>query len=998
MLRFFKTKTFRVLTLAAVLIAVYAIAGFVFAPKLLRSALLKDIPESLGVTPVVGRIRVNPFLLQVSIDQFSLPGRDGVKLLAFERLFVDFELSSIWHRAYSFANIDVTSPYVGAIVAPDGSLNLLALRPKAAAAKPAKASTSPPAVRVGSFKITQGSLTYEDRSRPDVFTARLEPINFELRDFTTGAEGGKFNLTGTSKLGERIEWHGHVSVEPIESDGEFRVAGLRVHTLWEYLEDKLNFGVNSGTIDLAATYKFSAGNGSAQVSKVAVSDLAIRPKDSDTDWITVPGLTATAATVDFATRRAHVDQVSVAGLKLLAWLEPDGSINLLKLAAAPGVIPAAAVTTMPAPGPAATSTAGGGAAAAPWQFEVQRLDVRDASLSVEDRSTHPAVKVVLAPFAMQLSGASQDLSKPLGLTLDTRVNEQGSLTMTGEVAPQPLMANLRVKLAGIDLTAAQPYIAQRSGMTLLDGRLGGEGKVHYGAQQGTPAVRFSGDISVDKLHTVDNALHDDFINWDGLDIHGLNYSQGPDRLDIEQIVARKPYVRVIIESDASLNVKRVLAGPGAAATGAPAAVSRPASRAAASQPAAAPAGPQRMPLSIKKIVVQAGQANFTDLSVMPNFSAGIQALQGTVLGMSSKQNPPATLDLHGSVDTYAPVSITGAFNVLAPRLYTDIAMNFRNIDLAIFNPYSGKFAGYDISQGKLSTELHYKIDDRKLDAKHHIVVQDLEFGQKTESKDAVSLPIKLAVALLKDRNGVIELDLPVTGSLDDPEFRLAPVIWKAFAHIVERAVTAPFALLGSLFGAGPDIQYIEFPPGVSSLDAAATDKIKAVARALSERPQLKIEVPIAVVAELDRPALADARFHEQLAAAGAALPPSSKKTTGAAGAPPAVEQLDSATQLELLTQLYRKDFATEPKFSDSVTALKSKPEITSAKIDFLSKAIRDHIQIGDSELQRSGQERARAVQQQLLADTQLDPERIFLAANDKARAIDGKVQLELSLR
>jgi hypothetical protein len=255
----------------------------------------------------------------------------------------------------------------------------------------------------------------------------------------------------------------------------------------------------------------------------------------------------------------------------------------------------------------------------------------------------------------------------------------------------------------------------------------------------------------------------------------------------------------------------------------------------------------------------------------------------------------------------------------------------------------------------------------------------------------------LAVALLKDRNGVIELDLPVTGSLDDPEFRLAPIIWKVFVNILERVVTAPFALLGSLFGGGPDIQFIEFPPGVSTLDSAATDKVKTVAKALIERPQLKIEVPIAVVPDLDRPALSAARFKAELSAAQSSKN-SPKKAASAAGGQPSFEELDPAGQLELLTSLYAKDFGAEPKFPDAVTGLKSKPEITPAKIDFLSKAIREHIQIGEGELQTLGQERARTLQRLLLADAQVDAERVFLVGSDKAKAKDGVVQLELSLR
>jgi Domain of Unknown Function (DUF748) len=1010
-----------VAAVVAVLVGLYALAGFVVAPKLVRSALLKDIPEAIGVTPAVGDIRINPFLLQVTVEKFSLTAPGGQKLLGFDRLFVDFELSSIWHRAYSFGAIDLTSPFVNATVAKDGSLNLMQLRPKTPA-KPDEKSGPLPAIRIGAFKVSQGALSYEDHSQPDEFAARLEPVNFELREFTTGAEGGKFNFTAASKLGERFEWHGHLSVQPLESDGEFRIDGLLAHTLWEYLEDRLNFVVNSGAIDLAATYKFSAvgdpaakggadgrpaggrpANLQVEMSKLALSNLTVRPKDSETDWITVPGLAVTGTTVDLAAHRAHVDLISITGIKLLTWLEPDGSFNLLKLTqaaspakAAPAAPPPAAPSTV---APPATVSPASADASAPWQFDLGQFEVRDASISAEDRSVHPAVKVGLAPFSLQVKGVSQDMSKAVSVTLETRLDENGSLAINGEVTPQPAAADLSVKLSGVALTAIQPYIAQHTAMTLLDGRLGGEAKLHYGAQKNAPVVQFSGNINVEKLHTVDNALQDDFINWDRLDILGLKYTKGPDRLDIEQIVARKPYARIIIESDESMNVKRVLTAPGTAPPAAPAAppASAATTRGSAKSPtpAAAPA-PDTMPISVKKVVVESGQANFTDLSVTPNFSTGIQALGGTISGISSKAGSRAKVDLHGSVDQYSPVAVTGEFNVLGPKLYTDIAMSFRNMELTIFNPYSGKFAGYNISKGKLSTELHYKVDGRKLDAQHHIVIDQLEFGEKTASKDAVSLPVKLAVSLLKDRNGVIDLNLPVTGSLDDPSFRLAPIIWKVFVNILEKAVTAPFALLGSLFGGGPDIQFIDFQPGVSTLDPAALDKTKTVSKALVERPQLKIEVPIAVVPDLDRPALVAARFTAELGAAQSVT--GSSKKTAAAGTPAPYDELDPSAKLELLTRLYAKDFGAEPKFPDAVTGIKSKPDIMAAKVDFLEKAIREHIQLGEGDLQTLGQDRAKALEQVLLADSPVGADRVFLVGNDKATPKDGMVRLELTLK
>ena len=1001
-----KSKTFRIAGIVALLVGVYAAAGFLLAPKLLRNALLDKIPIVLtGVKPTVGGVRVNPFLLQVEIKDFYLIGANGTKLVGFSRLFVDFESSSIWHRAYTFSHIDLASPFANAVIFKDGSLNLAQLSPKPTE-KPqptANNAQSIPALRIASFKVTQGFLSFDDRRHPSDFTTRLEPINFELQKFTTGVDGGRFTFTGASKLGERIEWHGHLSVQPIESDGEFQIVALQAHTIWEYLEDRLNFIVKSGKIDLNATYQFSLHDDvdfKAEVSKVALTDLTLRPKDSDSDWVTVPELILSATTVDLKPRRARSDSLSLTGVKLVTWLEPDGSFNLSKLAAtpnAPSTDTAPSAKPLPTP-PAVTAapTAGGPAAAAEWHYDLREFALRSASISAEDRRTRPAAKVLLAPLSVKAQGLGLDLANPVTVSLDTKINGTGTLSATGDLTAQPLAANLNLKFADVELAASQPYIAQYTSMTLLAGALSGDASLHYGPKQPTSLI--GANISIAKLHTIDNALQEDFINWDRLDIQGLKFQHIPDRLDIEQILARKLYARVILEPDESINVKRVLAGPGATVV-APSGTKGP-PVAATAAPAPAPPLPGKapapeapaMPMSIKKIVLQSSQLNFADLTVMPNFATGIQNLQGTVLGLSSKDNSRAKIDLHGSVDAFAPVSITGEANVLSAALHTDLTMSFRNIELSTFNPYSGKFAGYNISKGKLSTELHYKVDGRKLDAQHHIVVEQLEFGAKTESKDAVSLPVKLAVALLKDRQGVIDLNLPVEGSLDDPQFKLAPIIWKVFVHILEKAVTAPFALLGSLFGSGPELQFVDFQPGAADLDPVATEKAQSMVKALNARPQLKLEIPIAVVNELDRPSLIESKFQAQIHALQAAA---RKKSAAATSA---FEQLDPEAQLDLLTQLYGKELGAEAEFPDAIAAIKTKPEITTARVDFLKRELHQHLSVSESELTALGQQRAMNLQQALLSGTSIDPERVFLVANDKAKNEDGRVRLEFSLR
>jgi hypothetical protein len=540
--------------------------------------------------------------------------------------------------------------------------------------------------------------------------------------------------------------------------------------------------------------------------------------------------------------------------------------------------------------------------------------------------------------------------------------------------------------------------------------LSGDAKLRYGAKK--PALELAGNISVAGLHTVDNALNDDFINWDRVDVSGITYQHSPDRLDIQQVIARKLYARVIIEPDTSLNVKRVLTGPGAtvvapAAPGSPPVVATApvptappgkaaSSKAASSKVAASPppAGPSPIPVAIKKVVFHDGRADFADLSVQPNFASGIQSIEGTVVGLSSRADSRAQVDIHGAVDAFSPADITGEVTLLSAVLYTDLRFNFRNIELSIFNPYSGKFAGYDITEGKLTTELHYKLTDRRLDAQHHITIDQLEFGDQTASKDAVSLPVKLAAALLKDRHGVIKLDIPVSGTLDDPDFRLGPIIWKIFVDTLEKVVTSPFALLGALFGGGPELQFIDFRPGSADLDPAAVDKIRTMVKALNERPQLKIEVPIGWIGDLDRPALVEAKLSTQVREAQSGTGNRKRSPADA----PEFEQLDPAAKVEFLTRLYAKNVGGEPKFPQEITSLKTKPESLAAKADLLKQALREHITVTDSDLVTLGQQRAIAVQQALLRDGEVDPARVFLAVNDEAKKQDGKVRLELSLK
>ncbi len=276
--------------------------------------------------------------------------------------------------------------------------------------------------------------------------------------------------------------------------------------------------------------------------------------------------------------------------------------------------------------------------------------------------------------------------------------------------------------------------------------------------------------------------------------------------------------------------------------------------------------------------------NFSDYSVPPDFNAEIQDLKGTVESLSSARDARAQVDLSGNLGEFSPVTIKGELEPFQFDHYTDIGLNFANIALPVFNPYSGKFAGYSIAKGKLYTELHYLIQERKLDAQHKIRIEQLEWGPPTADKGEAGLPVKFATWLLRDSDGVINLDVPVTGSLDDPKFRVGPIVWQIIKNLIVRAVTAPFKFLGSLFKGAEEAQFVSFAPGSAALEPQAAGALATLAKALVQKPGIRLEVPAVVLPELDRPGLIEQSYQEQPRRRhGRASPPCRERPVAPAG-------------------------------------------------------------------------------------------------------------------
>ncbi|MBL8224686.1 MAG: DUF748 domain-containing protein [Chromatiales bacterium] len=981
------------------LVLAWTLLGFLAVPRLVASLARDQVRNDYGRELGIGEVRFNPWLLALEVRGIALPDADGGPLLTLDRLFLDLQVDSVWRRALSFRAVAVDGLVVHATLRPGGDLNLADLaNPALPPGEPPPPAEPLPAVEVADLSVQGARIVFADRDRADPYTTELAPLTFRVRDLSTHITGGdQYELDVTAFGDARIRWRGTFELEPLASAGELELAGIPLPEVDRFLGDALPLQLAAGTASFRARYdladapeglRFVADEGGAEVR-----GLALRERGGAVDLVKVPAIDIAGLRADLARSTVDIGSVNAADGVVTAWLEPDGSVNLVALAgpSAPAADPAAPEPASAVADGAAPPAADGDA----WTVRAPALAVRNFTVTVEDRSLEPAARVTLAPVDVAVAGFTTAPDAAVQVTLSTGINGKGTLQAKADTRLDTLATEATLELAGLALEDLQPWVARAANLDVRQGRLDVTGKLTYGPADAGDAVGFRGDVTVAGLRAIDTLLGEDFVKWSKLRLRGVEYDSlpAPGRLRIREVAAASPYVRLIIGPDGTTNLDTVLAAPGAA--------SAVPAEASAGADAPAPDKPAEPSLAAQVDVVRIrdGSTDFADLSIRPPFATGIQKLKGTVRGLSSDPKARATVELDGQVDQFSPVKIRGEVNPLAAETSLDISMSFRNFELASFTPYAGRFAGYSIRQGKLNLDLNYVVEGQQLKADHHIVIDQLELGDKVDSPDAVSLPLKLAVALLKDRNGVIDLELPVSGSLDDPQFRLAPIIWKVFVNLITKAVTAPFALLGSLFGGGDDVNLIAFAPGEASLGGDGQSRIDALVKALTERPGLELTVPAVFSRDADGPALVESRL-------AALVVDAKRRELAARKADPATAGFDAIAAdrddyLKQLTAAWRETAGPKaplPPLPPAPAGDVADPDDPEPRIAVLEAALRARIEVGDAELFDLARRRAVLVEERLLTGTGIAPERVFLVAPTAVEAGDGAVVLELALR
>ena len=949
----------RVVLAAAGLVGLYAALGFWGAPRLIRSQIVSQAQQRYHRSAAIGEVRFNPFTLRLEAAGFRLPDADGKPMIGFDRLVVQVSPASLW-RGLDFTEIALEAPKVRVVIRPNGRLNLQDLIPPPSG-KPTPQGP-PPKIQIDHLAVRRGGAELIDLDRPTPFAKGFAPIGFSLRDFSTVKDGARFHLKATTDRGERLDWRGGFGLAPLASQGTLVASAVKAAPLAALAGDALPFSVTGGELDATAAYRFALTrerlNLTLDIRQAELAGAGLRARGADRDWVSLPLLVVSDAHVDVPARGVSVGRIEADRPAVTAWLDHDG-VNLARLA-----------------GPARAKPATDAKPATPgWSVSLPDLQLKGGSATFEDRTTDSPVRVAATPIDLAVSGFALPIAKPVQVQASAGIDGGGKVAARGAVSLDRLAADLDLDASGLTLQRLQPYLDHAANLKLMSGRLGARGHLTYADGGAT----YAGQAEVDGLHTVDKVLNQDLVNWRALKVEGIDARSKPVAIKVATITAQAPYAKLVIGPGYVTNIQDVLRPPGSA----PAASASPAGPSPAA-PATAPAPPkQALPVEIGLVRISDGRMDYADLTLTPHFAAGTQDLAGTIKGLSGRQDARAVVDLAGQVDRYAPVKIDGQINYFAARSYTDVRMNFQNMELTTFSPYSGKFAGYRIDKGKLNVDLHYNIDGAKLHATHHVVIAQLQLGDKVDSADAVKLPVKLIVALLKDRHGVIDMPIEIDGSLDDPKFKVWPVIWHIVHNLLVKVATAPFSALGKLVGGGgEELSYVDFAPGQAGLDDAGRQKLTALAKALAERPAVNLEIPMIVDPSADRPALIEARFSSDLATAQAeAPPPKSRK-------PPT----PLAVRRAALERLYEKLTGGKPQ---PPKAADGKAAAEQATVDWLEAQVRQHIAVSDEDLRQLGRARAQAAQTVLLADGQVSPTRVFVVTTPPQEGPQPRMTLAL---
>lgn len=737
--------------------------GFFGAPPILKSVLVKKLSQELNRDVSISKISVNPLLLRVKLRRFIIREKETKTIFFSLERFEAGAGISILKGSIALRNLYLYKPYVNIIRHENGSYNFSDIVQKTEPKGPEKPKTKTPTFSVRGISIEGGSADFFDGplkkqhairelnlTIPYISNARKEIDKNVQPQLSLIVNDAPYKIYGKTKP----------FADTRETSFDMNIDNISIPFYIPYIPVQLPVNVISGNLDLRTQLIFREDltNGKGPVldltGDVAITKLDVRDK-SNKPVLTLPELKIAINSIEPFAGKAHISNVSMTSPELVLIRQKDGTLNISDKADKKKKDTAGKQKKEAAVDPARKEET-----EKTFQFLLDTLQITKAKASFQDRSLKAPSNLVAEQIELKAENISLSKDSNGQFSTSLVLNKKGTIDLRGSVGLNPLTIQAKTAIKNIDIRPFEPYFTDTMNVAIVRGSAHTSGELSVKARDDKgPQITYSGTASITRFAMVDKERADELFSMDSLHLRNIAFQNEPMKLDIKSVALNDFRAAVIIEKDRSLNFQNIMAKE---------------------TPAQEPVTPvkdekkekktgqketDRPSVRIDNVTLQAGTIDFHDYSIEPGFSKELNEIGGRISGLSSNAATKADVDLKGKYDHSAPLEIVGKINPLAKDLFVDLKVSFKNMELSPVTPYSGKYIGYVIDRGQFSFDVQYFINGKKLDSKNDIFIDQLTLGSKVESPDAVKAPVKLAIALLKDRRGQIKLDIPVTAAL-----------------------------------------------------------------------------------------------------------------------------------------------------------------------------------------------------------------------------------------
>jgi len=951
-------------TLIACLV-IYSLAGFIAVPLAIKSILPEKLGAALKRNVFLGDASFNPYTLKLTLEGFEIKKKtSGNDFVSFNRLSVNLQMSSLFKMGLVLKEVSLEQPFIGIDRISDTRFNFSDLiednMGEKEEAEAEEQPSEPFRFEVSNIQIIDGEIKIWD----DVIKKA-----HNIKDIS-------FNVPFISNFEKHIDTHAKpvftvqlndakvtadISTKPfldsLETILDIKLEGVRLPQYVDYAPEDIGFTITKGVLEAEAKIFFTKTGDNKMTSKTSgtidLHGLEVVGADGNS-MVKLNQFGIVFAQSQFLKKDIRVERIELSQPEIDIRRNSQGDINLLPSGQSPSSEKDTDKETETKPsGQKSPDTE------EPLRLVVDNLKIDSGWVrfhdeyigeTVQEKPASP-VQIAMGPIQLGVQHFSTDQDSKGRFDFKTALNSNGDIAASGEFGVSPLFLDTNVDLKNIVFTWIEPYLQGNARLALAGGRFSTSGDLalKQDETQGLSAA-FKGEASVEEVKTVDKFYAQDFASMNGLYLKRIDISYNPMEIALGEILLTGWRNRFVLHEDGNSNISKVFAPKDNSNI----------DKTEDPKQAAPPEKDPVIPIKIDNLSLQDIHVAFSDQQVKPNFSSELTISEAKITGLTSKEFKQADVVVKGKIDDYAPLEVTGKINPLQDDLFVDIAFSLGGVELTAFTPYSGKYIGNAIEKGKLSVDLTCLIEKKEVKADDKILLDQLTLGKEVDSPDALNLPVDLAISLLKDRNGRINLDVPVAGRLDDPEFSVGGVVLQTLINIVEKAAVSPFSLIADVAGGGEELQFIEFDAGELKVNDAGSKKLDSIITLLYERPGLNLGItgyadPVKDGEELSNMALIKKlKAQKRLTMIEKGLP-----------ATPLEDITVSPDEYDRFLRLaYAADTSSEP--DDDMTV----PE--------METRLKEGAVVTDADLRSLALNRAKEVKSYLLSNKSIEPERLFL--------------------